>query len=73
VDIKIEMPTSNEWINPRGQSNQDTKTLGCTVAQGLTRSICQTTGKGTLQLRQERLDSKRNLLEQPVKSEENGT
>jgi hypothetical protein len=63
----------NKRINPGSQCDQDTKTLRGTIAQSFARSVRQTTGKGTLELRQEGLDSQRDLLQELVESVENGT
>lgn len=65
--------TCNEWINPGCQCNEDTKTLGGSVAKSLARRICETTSEGTLKLGQERFDSKRDLLQEFVEGEENST
>lgn len=55
--------TCNERVDSGSQSNQDTQSLGGSVTQSFARRICKASGKRPLQLRQERLDSKRDLLQ----------
>lgn len=65
--------TCNEWINPRSQRNEDTKTLRGSVAKRLAIWISETTSESTLKLGQEWLDSKRNLLQEFVEGVEDST
>lgn len=64
--------TGNQRINSGRQRDQDSKTLGSPVTQGLARRIGKATSKGSLQLREERLDSHRDLLQELVEREEDG-
>lgn len=65
--------TCNQWIDPRSQRNQDTKTLCGSVAKSLAERIGKTTSKSTLELGQERLDSEWDLLQKFIESVEDST
>lgn len=65
--------TCNEGIDSGGQCDQDTKTLGGSVAQGLAGRVGQTSSECTLELGQEGLHGQWDLLQQLVECEEDST
>lgn len=65
--------TCNERIDSWGQGNQNTQALGRSVAQSFAGRVGQTSCKCTLELRQERLDGQRDLLQEFIERKEDST